>query len=88
VATGGRSLRNAVRWGLLLLALALAAYDAPQTWQNYSQWRRALPADPSAAEFWRTAFYMDVTEIGVVLGVAIALWLILWPRAKRASAEK
>ena len=82
----GALLRKVTRWVLLLLALAFAAYDAPQTWHNYSKWRLALPSDSVAAGFWRTAFYSDVREIVVVLAIAIAVWFTLRPRTKREGA--
>jgi hypothetical protein len=82
----GGLIRNVVRWLLLLLALAFAAYDAPQTWHNYSKWRLALPSDSVAAGFWQTAFYSDVREMGIALGVGIVLWIVLRPRGTRDRA--
>ena len=79
----GALIRSTTRWVLLLLALTFAAYDAPETWHNYSKWRLALPSDFVAAGFWRTAFYSDVREIVVILSIAIAVWFALRPRAKR-----
>jgi len=82
----GALIRNVARWVLLLLALAFAAYDVPQTWHNYSKWRLALPSDSVAAGFWRTAFYSDVREMAIALGAGIVLWIVLRPRVKRDSA--
>lgn len=70
----------------MLLALMFVGYDFPQTWHNYSKWRLALPSDSVAAGFWRTAFYSDVTEMGIVLGTGILLWIVLRPRVKRDRA--
>ena len=84
----GALIRSIIRWFLLLLALAFTAYDLPQTWHNYSKWRLALPSDSVAAGFWRTAFYSDVREIVIVLGVGIALWIVLRPRVKRDGAAE
>jgi hypothetical protein len=82
----GALIRRITRWVLLLLAVAFAAYDGPQTWHNYSKWRLALPSDSVAAGFWRTAFYSDVREIVVILAIAIAAWFALRPRTKREGA--
>jgi hypothetical protein len=79
----GAFIRNIIRWVFLLLALAFAGYDLPQTWHNYSKWRLALPSDPVAAEFWRTAFYMDGREMAIVLGAGILFWILLRPRTTR-----
>lgn len=82
----GALIRNIARWVLLLLALVFVAYDAPQTWHNYSRWRLVLPSDSMAAGFWRTAFFADVREIVVILAIAIAVWFTLKPRTKREGA--
>ncbi|HEV3483407.1 MAG TPA: hypothetical protein VGR97_13895 [Candidatus Acidoferrales bacterium] len=81
----GALIRNIVRWVLLLFALAFAAYDAPQTWHNYTRWRLALLSDSVAAGFWRTAFYSDVREMAIALGAGIVLWIALRPRVKRVG---
>jgi len=82
----GARIRSIIRWILLLLALAFVGYDLPQTWHNHSKWRLALPSDSVAAGFWRTAFYSDVTEMAIVLGAGIVLWVALRPRVKRDRA--
>ncbi len=82
----GARIRSVIGWVLLLLALAFVGYDLPQTWHNYSKWRLALPSDSVAAGFWRTAFYSDVTEIVVILAIAIGVWFALRPRTKRDKA--
>ena len=82
----GALIRNIARWVLLLLALAFAAYDVPQTWHNYSKWRLALPSDSVAAGFWRTAFYSDVREMAIALVAGIVIWIVLRPRVKRDNA--
>ncbi len=81
----GPFIRSVTRWIFLLLALAFVAYDLPQTWHNYTKWRLALPSDSVAAGFWRTAFYSDVREMAIVLGLGIVLWIALRPRSKRDS---
>jgi hypothetical protein len=82
----GALLRNVARWVLFLFALAFVAYDAPQTWHNYSKWRLALPSDSVAAGFWRTAFYSDVREMAIALVAGIVIWIVLRPRVKRDGA--
>lgn len=84
----GARIRSIIRWFLFLLALAFTAYDLPQTWHNYSKWRLTLPSDSVAAGFWQTAFYSDVKEIAIALGVGIVLWIVLRPRVKRDGAAE
>ena len=84
----GAPIRSIIRWFLLLLALAFTAYDLPQTWHNYSKWRLTLPSDSVAAGFWQTAFYSDVREIAIALGVGIVLWIVLRPGVERDGAAE
>jgi len=77
-------LRNIARWIFLALALVYVAWVAPELIGNFRHWRSAPPGDPVAAEFWRSAFRMDATDVIVVLAVGIATWLGLRPR-KRAA---
>jgi hypothetical protein len=78
-------LRNVIRWAFLLLALAYIAWCAPQTIDNFREWRAAVPGNPVAADFWRSAFYEGVTDIIVVLVVGLATWLGLKPRKRTVA---
>ncbi len=78
-------LRNAIRRTVLLLAMVFAVWDAPELFHNFREWRAAAPSDPAAAQFWRSAFYMDVLEIGIVLGMGIVLWFLLKPRKRNGA---
>jgi heme/copper-type cytochrome/quinol oxidase subunit 2 len=79
--TGQGSTRDAVRWGLLLAAVAVSGYRLPGTFRSFQQWRGASPVDPSAAELYRTAFTVNVVGIAIILGVAMAVFYFLRPRA-------
>jgi hypothetical protein len=70
-------LRHIVRWIFLALALAYLAWTAPEMIHNLREWRAAVPGDPVAAEFWRSAFYMDVVDAAIVLAVGIGVWMAL-----------
>jgi len=49
------SIRNAIRWGLLLAAVATAGYRLPRLFVYFRHWREALGiGDALAAEGWRT----------------------------------
>ena len=77
--------RNVLRWIFLALVLAFAAWTAPEMIHNFREWRSAAPGDPVAAEFWRSVFYMDLTEIAIVLGIGIIMWILLRPRRRVAA---
>ena len=57
--SGPGSMRDGMRWGLLLAAVAVSGYR-PQAGVTFRivfrQWREALPVDPSAADLYRTIF--------------------------------
>jgi hypothetical protein len=81
-----QSFRNILRWIFLVLGLLYIAWSAPDIIHNFRQWRGALPGDPVAAGFWRSAFYAGATDILIVLVIGIVTWLVLKPR-KRARAS-
>lgn len=81
--TGQGSTRDAVRWGLLLAAVAVSGYRLPATFRNFQQWRAALPIDPSAADLYKTNFSANALGIVVILGVAVALFYFLRPRTTK-----
>jgi hypothetical protein len=76
-------LRNVIRWAFLLLAIADIAASAPTALQNWRGWRYA--PDPVAAQFWRSAFFLNLTELGIVIGVAVFVWFALKLRPPRAQ---
>jgi hypothetical protein len=77
------SIRNAIRWGLLLAAVATVGFRAPRLVSYFRYWREALRiGDSSAAEGWRT--YLSVEAIGllIVLAIGLAVFYALRPRRK------
>ena len=81
MAETGGSTRDAVRWGLLLAAVAVSGYRLPGTFRNLQQWRAALPVDPSAAELYKTTFVVNAVGIAIILAVAVGVFYLLRPRA-------
>jgi hypothetical protein len=77
--------RNIIRWVFLALALVYLAWVAPELVGNYRHWRAAIPDDPLAAAFWRSAFRLDATDVAAVLVIGFATWWGLRPR-KQATA--
>jgi hypothetical protein len=78
--TGWGSIRDAVRWGLLLAAVAVTGYRLPRVAHSFQAWRAALPVDPSAADLCRTSFMIEAIGIAIVLTVGVGLFYILRPR--------
>jgi hypothetical protein len=80
------SVRNAIRWGLLLAAVGTAGFRLPRLVNEYRGWRDALTvADPSGAEGWRTVLMVDLTGVLVVLAIGIAVFYALRPKVKAAA---
>jgi len=77
--------RDVIRWIFLALALVYLAWVAPELIGNFRHWRAAIPGDPLAAAFWRSAFQLDATNSAAVLLIGFATWWGLRPR-KRAAA--
>lgn len=83
--TGQGSTRDAVRWGLLLAAVAVSGYRLPATFRNFQQWRAALPIDPSAADLYRVNFNVNALGIIIIVAVAVGLFYSLRPRSTKQT---
>jgi hypothetical protein len=81
--TSRGSTRDAVRWGLLLAAVAVSGYRLPGTFRNFQQWRAALPIDPSAADLYKTNLGVNAVGIAIILVVAAAAFYLLRPRTAK-----
>ena len=80
------SLRNAVRWGLLLAAIGTIGFRLPRLVSEFRQWRGAVHlADASVAEGWRTILLVDCGSALIVLAIGIAVFYAVRPRTKSAS---
>ncbi|MGB2591975.1 MAG: hypothetical protein WBG02_13130 [Candidatus Acidiferrum sp.] len=80
------SIRNAVRWGLLLAAVGTAGFRLPRLVNEYHAWRDALNvADPSSAEGWHRVLKVELVGVLVVLAIGIGVFRVLRPKAKPAA---
>jgi hypothetical protein len=60
----------------------MAAPLVPEMIRNYRKWHAAIASDPSAADFWRTAFYLGLARFAVEMILIAAIFLILKPRSR------
>jgi hypothetical protein len=82
--TDAGSIRNAIRWGLLLAATATTGFRLPRLAHYFRNWREALRlGDSSGAEGWRTFLYVEVMGLLVVMAIGLAAFYALRPRGKR-----
>jgi len=77
------SIRNAIRWGLLLAATATIGFRLPRLAHYFRNWREALHlGDSSAAEGWRTFLLVDSIGSLIVTAIGVAVFFVLRPRGK------
>jgi hypothetical protein len=83
--TEAGSLRSAIRWGLLLAAVATVGFRLPRLVSFFRNWREARRiGDASATEGWRTFLYVDATGLLIVLAIGLTMFYLLRPRGKSA----
>ena len=81
--TDAGSIRNAIRWGLLLAATATIGLRLPRLAHYFLNWRDALRlGDSSGAQGWRTFLLVDSIGLLIVLAIALAVFFVLRPRGK------
>ena len=81
--TDAGSIRNAIRWGLLLAATATIGFRLPRLVHYFRGWREAVRiGDSSAAEGWRTYLSVDAIGLLIVLAIGLVAFYALRPRAK------
>jgi hypothetical protein len=80
------SVRNAIRWGLLLAAVGTAGFRLARLVNEFRAWREAIGlGDPSAAEGLRTVLEVDAISVLIVVGIALVAFYLLRPKAKSAA---
>jgi len=81
--TDAGSIRNAIRWGLLLAATATIGFRLPRLAHYFQNWREALRlGDTSGAEGWRTFLLVDSIGLLIVLAISLAVFFVLRSRGK------
>ena len=78
-----RSVRDAIRWGLLLAAVAVSGFRLPGTYGAFRDWHAVRFSDPSAAELYRLNFTANAVGIAIVLAVALGVFYFLRPRTTK-----
>jgi hypothetical protein len=78
-----RSIRDAIRWGLLLAAVAVSGFRLPQTYGAFRDWHAARFSDSSAADLYRLNFTANAVGMVIILVVALAVFYFLRPRATK-----
>jgi hypothetical protein len=80
------SIRNAIRWGLLLASVCTAGFRLPRLVNEFRMWREALGLeDPSAAEGWHRVLTVELIGVLVVLAIGVGAFYLLRPKEKSAQ---
>ena len=83
--TDPRSIRDAIRWGLLLSAVGVAGFRLPSTYGAFRDWHAVRISDPSAAEMYRLTLMANIVGIAIILAVALGVFYFLRPRAPKRT---
>lgn len=79
---GPTSTRDAIRWGLLLAAIAVAGFRLPRLFSTLLAWREARLSDAAAAELYWTSFEVSAVGITLILCIGVGLFYLLRRRGK------
>jgi hypothetical protein len=80
------SLRNAIRWGLLLAAVGTAGFRLPRLAHEFKAWHEAPGFGPSSeVEGWHRVLMVDLMGVLVVLAIGIGVFFLLRRKAKPAT---
>jgi len=78
-----KSTRDAVRWGLLLSAMAVSGFRLPRTYGDFRVWQEVRFSDPSAAELYRINFTVNAVGIAIIVVLAVGAFYLLRPPAPK-----
>lgn len=67
-------LRTLARYGLVVFGGLLAGRRSVDALHAWREWHRWALTDPSAADLYRTNFWVDVVILGLTLGIAGLLY--------------
>ena len=80
---GLTSVRDAVRWGLLLASVAVSGFRLPRAYRDLQAWRELRLTDSSAAEMYWTNFEVSIIGIAVILLIGIGAFFLLRQRTPK-----
>ena len=77
------STRDAIRWGLLLSAVAVVGFRLPGTYGAFRGWQGVRLSDPSAAASYRLHFTANAVGMAIILLVALGVFYLLRARSPK-----
>jgi prepilin signal peptidase PulO-like enzyme (type II secretory pathway) len=80
------SIRDAIRWGLLLASVCTAGFRLPRLVNEFRNWREALGlGDTLASEGWHRVLTVEVIGVLVVLAIGVGAFYVLRLKAKSVT---
>jgi hypothetical protein len=77
------SIRSAIRWGLVLAAVATFGFRLPRFVHELRTWREAVRlGDESGAARWLTFLVADSIGLLIVLVFGVVIYFVMRPRGK------
>jgi hypothetical protein len=77
------SIRNAIRWGLVLAAVATFGFRLPRFVHELRTWREAVRlGDEPGATSWLTFVVADSIGLLIVLAFGVVIYFVMRPRGK------
>ena len=74
------STRDAIRWGLLLAAVAVVGFRLPGTYGAFRNWHAVRLSDPVAAESYRLQFTANAVGMAIIAVLALGVFYFLRTR--------
>ena len=82
---GLTSIRDAVRWGLLLASVAVAGFRLPRAYRDYQKWNEFRLIDPSGADFYWMDLKVNIIGVAIILLIGVGVFFLL--RRRKAKIE-
>ena len=77
------SIRSAIRWGLVLAAVATFGFRLPRFVHELRTWREAVRlGDEPGATSWLTFVVADSIGLLIVLAFGVVIYFVMRPRGK------
>jgi hypothetical protein len=80
---GLTSVRDAVRWGLLLASVAVSGFRLPRAYRDLLAWHELRLTDSSAAGIYWTNFEVSIIGVAIILLVGIGAFFLLRRRTPK-----
>ena len=82
---GLTSIRDAVRWGMLLASVAVSGFRLPRAYRDLLAWRELRMTDSSTASMYWTNFEVSIIGVAMILLIGVGTFFLLRRRMPNES---